>query len=101
MHALEDSLTDQVRNWLDVQLDVSWYKASDRYHKGVSDCIICCCGFFIAAELKAEDKISTPHQNLFIASTKRAKGIGGVCYTLHDVKCLIQVARDRYKNYEY
>lgn len=94
-YKLEADLTTKVKEWLDVQRDVAWYKASDRYHKGISDCIINCCGFFIAAELKADDGEPTPHQNLFIKQNVGVGGIGGVCYTLGEVKALVQVAREK------
>lgn len=88
-------MKDEVAKWLNAQPDISWYPAQDRYQKGVSDCIIDCRGYFIAAELKADDGTATPHQNLFIEAHKRVRGIGGVCYTLQDVKKLVQEARDR------
>ena len=91
---LEADLTKKVKDWLDLQLDVTWYKASDRFQNGVSDCIICCCGFFVAAELKADDGSATPQQLEFITNVKRAGGIGGICYTLREVKGLVQRARE-------
>lgn len=95
MYVLEAQLTDKVREWLDLQFDVSWYKASERFINGVSDCIICVRGLYVAAELKAEDGKPTPQQILFIKDIKRAGGIADVCYTLGDVKKLIQEARNR------
>jgi len=97
-YAQEATLTKKVKEWLDTQKDVFYYKASDRYQKGVSDFIICVDGIFVAAELKAADGIALPHQKLFIEEIQRAGGIGGICYTLHDVKELVRAARLRKNN---
>jgi hypothetical protein len=97
-YPLEATLTEKVKEWLDVQLDISYYKASDRYQKGVSDIIMCVGGIFVAAELKAEDGEPTPHQNLFIRDIVRVEGIGGVCYTLKEVKELVEAARKKKLN---
>jgi len=94
-YALEAGLTKQVKEWLEIQPDIHFYKASDRYHKGISDFIICVGGIFVAAELKAEDGEESAQQRLFILQTKRAGGIGGVCYTLAQVKVLVEEARRR------
>lgn len=98
-YALEATLTKKVKEWLDTQEDIFYYKASDRYQKGVSDFIICVDGIFVAAELKAAGGIASPHQKLFIKEIQRAGGIGGICYTLHDVKELVRAARLRKNNY--
>ena len=97
-YPLEETLTKKVKEWLDLQLDISYYKASDRYQKGVSDIIMCVGGIFVAAELKAEDGEATPHQNLFIRDIIRVGGIGKVCYTLMEVKELVKAARERKLN---
>jgi len=97
-YAQEATLTKKVKEWLDTQKDVFYYKASDRYQKGVSDFIICVDGIFVAAELKAAGGIALPHQKLFIKEIQRAGGIGGVCYTLYDVKELVRAARLRKNN---
>ena len=97
-YAQEATLTKKVKAWLDTQDDVAYYKASDRYQKGVSDFIICVDGIFVAAELKAAGGIASPHQKLFIKEIQRAGGIGGVCYTLYDVKELVRAARLRKNN---
>lgn len=94
-HSTEASLTTVVKRWLASQDDVSFYKASDRYQIGISDYIICCGGIFVAAELKADKGTASPHQKIFIADIIKAGGVGGVCYTLRDVKDLIQIARKR------
>lgn len=96
-YKLECDLTKKVKAWLDVQPDIHWYKASNRYQKGIADCIICCCGYFVAIELKAINGAPTKHQNLFLQLTTGAGGFTGVCYTLDDVKRVIAMARLKYK----
>lgn len=97
-YAQEATLTKKVKEWLDTQEDIFYYKASDRYKKGVSDFIICVDGIFVAAELKAAGGKASPHQKLFIKEVQRAGGIGGICYTLYDVKNLVRAARLRKNN---
>ena len=97
-YAQEATLTKKVKDWLDTQKDIAYYKASDRYQKGVSDFIICVDGMFVAAELKATGGTASPHQRLFIKEIQRASGIGGVCYSLYDVKELVRAARLRKNN---
>lgn len=99
MYAQEATLTQKVKDWLDKQDDVFYWKASDRFQKGISDIIACVGGKFVAIELKAEDGKATPHQKLFIAAAKQAGGIGGVCYTLGEVKALVEEARNSKINY--
>ena len=94
-YALEDTLKVKVMKWLSVQPDIYYWKASDRYTKGVSDIIACVNGWFVAAELKADDGEATPHQDLFIMCVNKAKGVGGVCYCLQDVIDLVNEARRR------
>lgn len=98
-YAQEATLTKKVKAWLNTQDDIAYYKASDRYQKGISDFIICVDGIFVAAELKAAGGTASPHQKLFIKEIQRAGGIGGICYTLHDVKELVRAARLRKNNY--
>ncbi len=93
-YAQEATLTKKVKEWLEVQRDIHFYKASDRYHKGVSDFILCVRGVFVGAELKADDGKPSPHQNLLIKQVTDAVGIAGVCYTLSDVKELVEQARN-------
>lgn len=90
----EAPLTAKVKDWLETQPDIHFYKASDRYHKGVSDLILCVRGIFVGAELKAIDNTASPHQILFIKQIRKAGGIGGVCYTLGEVKALVEEARN-------
>lgn len=89
----EATLTRKVKNWLEVQPDIAFYKASDRYNKGVSDLILCVSGIFVGVELKAENNTASPHQKLFISMVIQAGGVGGVCYTLGEVKTLVEEAR--------
>jgi hypothetical protein len=97
-YAQEATLTKKVKNWLDTQDDIAYYKASDRYQKGVSDIIMNVGGVFVLAELKAKNGIERPHQKLFIKEMTRPGGVGGFCYTLHDVKELVHAARLRKNN---
>jgi hypothetical protein len=92
-YAQEATLTAKVKEWLEIQPDTHFYKASDRYHKGVSDIIACVNGQFVGIELKADDGKPSPHQLLFIKQVRLAGGIAGVCYTLKDVKDLVEIAR--------
>lgn len=94
-YAQEAPITKKTKEWLETQPDIHFYKASDRYHKGVSDFILCVRGIFVGVELKAEGNVASPHQILFIKQTERAGGIGGVCYTLAEVKALVEEARER------
>ncbi len=92
-YAQEATLTKKVKNWLDTQDDIAYYKASDRYQKGVSDIIMNVGGVFVLAELKAKDGTESPHQRLFIKEMMRPGGVGGFCYSLYDVKELVRAAR--------
>lgn len=92
-YAQEATLTRKTKEWLEVQPDISFYKASDRYHKGVSDFIACVNGQFVGIELKADDGKPSPHQLLFIKQVRLAGGIAGVCYCMQDVKNLVEAAR--------
>lgn len=91
----EATLTSRVREWLMFQDDIHFYKASDRYNKGISDFILCVNGVFVGAELKADKGTASPHQELFIKQVKEAGGIAGVCYTLAEVIDLVEEARAR------
>lgn len=53
---------------------------------------ICSHGRFIAAELKADKGVITPHQELFIDEVKRVGAVGGICYTIQDTIDLINEA---------
>lgn len=92
-YAQEATITKIVKDWLEVQRDIAFYKASDRYHKGISDFILCVGGVFVGVELKKDDGKPSPHQLLFIKQIQKAGGIAGVCYTLKDVKDLVEEAR--------
>ena len=94
----EATLTKKVKSWLDTQDDIAYYKASDRYQKGISDIIMNVGGVFVLAELKARNGTESPHQKLFIKEMTRPGGVGGFCYTLHDVKELVRAARLRKNN---
>lgn len=92
-YAQEATLTTKVRQWLEVQPDLHFYKASDRYHKGISDVIVCVRGKFVGLELKKDGGVTSPHQHLFIKQIINAGGIAGVCYTLGEVIALVDKAR--------
>lgn len=70
-------------------------KICDRYHKGISDFIICVEGTFVAIELKAENKQPSAQQLQFIKEVIASGGIAGVCETLEEVKCLVKKARKK------
>lgn len=98
-YAQEATLTRKVKEWLDTQEDVTYYKASDRYQKGVSDIIANVGGIFTLIELKADKGVERPHQKLFIKEMTRVGGIGGFCYTVGEVKELVNAARSIKNNY--
>lgn len=90
----ESTITKKVKDYLETQPDVHFYKASDRYHKGISDIIACVRGRFVAIELKKDGGVTSPHQSLFIKQVEMAGGIGGVCDTVAQVKMLVDKARN-------
>lgn len=90
----EATITKKVKAYLETQPDIVFYKASDRYHKGISDIIACVRGRFVAIELKKEGGVTSPHQALFIKQVERSGGIGGVCETVAEVKALVDKARN-------
>lgn len=91
----EATITKKVKEWLEIQPDIHFYKASDRYHKGVSDLILCVGGIFVGVELKADKGRASAHQTLFIRNVRDAGGVAGVCYNLAEVKTLVEKARAR------
>lgn len=93
-YATEAPLTTKVKKFLQSQEDVFFWKASERFVNGVSDIIVCCNGIFVAVELKADKGKPSPHQLLFIKNVRKAGGVGGVCYCVHDVHLLLEEARN-------
>lgn len=91
----EATITKKVKDYLETQPDVMFYKCSDRYNKGISDIIACVGGKFVAIELKKDGGIASPHQKLFIKQIQAAGGIAGICDTLGQVKELIANARSK------
>lgn len=89
----EATLTKKVKDYLEVQPDVTFYKASDRYHKGISDIVACVGGIFVAIELKKDGGVTSAHQALFISEVIKSGGLGAVCDTVGKVKYLIEQAR--------
>ena len=95
-HHLEATLTALAKEWLEAQPDIKLTKISDRYKKGIPDFILCVSGVYVALELKAANGTASPHQELHIKETIRAGGIGGVCYTMGQVKKLVDAAREKF-----
>lgn len=91
-YAQEATLTTKVKKYLDSVDDLFYWKASERFIKGVSDIIAVVNGITVAIELKADKGKASPHQLLFIRNVEKAGGIGGVCYTVAEVKKLISTA---------
>lgn len=91
----ENKLTEVVKAYLLGQSDIYFYKASDRYKKGVSDFIACVKGIFVGIELKADYNEASAHQELFIEGVKRVGGVAGTCYTLQEVIDLVEQARKK------
>ena len=98
-YALEAPLTDKAKKWLDLQPDIHWYKASDRYTPGVSDLIICVGGIFVAAELKSATGVASLQQLDFIERVIRSGGIAGVCDNMAALKALVRKARAKLEGY--
>lgn len=78
-------------------MDVKYDKISDRYTGGISDILACVGGLYVAIELKADGKTASADQKLFIKDVRAVGGIGGVCFTLGEVKALVEEARTRLK----
>ncbi|MMZ45728.1 VRR-NUC domain protein [compost metagenome] len=94
-HQLEATLTSAFKSWLELQPDIAFYKASDRYNKGISDFIICVRGMFVGVELKRDEGTPSAQQNLFIKQILDSGGIAGVAWTLAEAKALVEEARQR------
>ena len=67
----------------------------DRYNKGYSDLFICVRGLFVVAELKDDEGVATPHQELFIKEIQDTGGLGAVCRTVKEVADLVEEAKRR------
>ena len=91
----EADFLKKAKEWLEAQRDIKCIRVSDRYQKGYSDLFLCIRGQFVVAELKDDTGTASPHQELFIADIIRAGGIGAVCYTMRDIQCLVDEARNR------
>lgn len=92
-YQLEADLTKATTNWLDTQKDLYYTKIADRFKKGIPDILACVQGTFVAIELKAGKNTLSPHQKFFIKNVIAVGGVGGTCYTLRQVKVLIDEAR--------
>ncbi len=62
------------------------YKTCDRFTVGIPDLIMCINGKFIAIELKVGYNKPTPMQIRNIKKIKAAGGIAACCWTLDEVK---------------
>lgn len=89
----EAKLTADVQKYLKMQKDTWFYKASDRYTSGIPDIIACVNGQFVAIELKGDGYHPTAVQTMKIGKIVNSSGIAGVCYSLEDVKNLVEQAR--------
>ena len=86
----EAAFQDAVMRYLKKLPETKAYKASNRNNKGVSDVIICQNGRFIAIELKNGDNQPSALQSEFIREIIEAGGIGGVAWTMDDVKAILE-----------
>lgn len=89
----EAKLTADTQKYLKMQKDTWFYKASDRYTSGIPDIIACVNGKFVAIELKGDGYHPTAVQTMKIGKIMSSGGIAGVCYSLEDVKNLVEQAR--------
>lgn len=94
MYKTEADFQTKVMNMLRSMPDLKAFKASNRYNKGVSDVIICYKGKYVAIELKNGDGQPTKLQTDFISEIEAAGGIGGVAWTLQDVKDILAKVKD-------
>ena len=92
---LESTLTINVKKYLNTQTDVYYFKASERYIKGVSDILCCCSGIFVAIELKAKNNEASQQQIRFIEKIVSSGGVGGICKSIKDVQGLLSKAREK------
>lgn len=88
MYQREADLTKDVKRYLQTVPNLFFFKASDRFLKGISDILVCYKGAFVAIELKAKSK-PTIHQEIFIAKVKQAGGYGAICHNVEEVKNLL------------
>jgi hypothetical protein len=86
----EADLTKAVKAWLtDLKKSgerIHFWKASDRYHPGISDILCCYKGKFLAIELKAEDGEPSVHQLQFLKEIALAGGEVLVCRTISELE---------------
>ena len=82
----ESLITTRTTDYLKELRGWSGWKASDRFHPGVSDFIGCYFGTFVGIELKAEKGTATAMQTSFIVDVIANGGYGMVCSTMGQVK---------------
>ena len=82
----EDLITRRTTDYLKDLPGWKGWKASDRFHPGVSDFIGCYYGTFVGIELKAAGGTATHLQLMFIVDIVAAGGFGMVCSTMGQVK---------------
>lgn len=75
---------------------IMMFKASDRYHSGISDLILCVCGEFVAVELKISNNKPTELQKQFLNDVNDAKGVAGVAWNWKDFKDIINPVLERH-----
>lgn len=60
--------------------DVGWFaKISDRFYAGIPDLVGCCCGGFVAIEMKIDENIPTKLQNMNLMGIVSRGGLSFVC----------------------
>lgn len=82
----EALITTRVTAYLKTLPYWTGWKASDRFHPGVSDFIGCYYGTFVGIELKSATGQPTALQLQFIVNTIAMGGFGTVCSTMGQVK---------------
>lgn len=91
VYSTEAKVTEEVKKYLNqLKPHLTYWKASDRFHPGVSDIIICFNGKFGAIELKDDTGQPTFKQTEFLINITLAGGFGGICRTVRDVEKLLQ-----------
>jgi len=89
----EAEITKLTKKYLDNE-GIFYNKISNRYTKGIADIIACVDGRYVAIELKRDKGKPSLHQLKFIKEIKEAGGIGEICYTLGEVRDLVDKARN-------
>lgn len=88
----EATLTKKVREYLTARKDLFFWKASDRFQKGIPDIIVCVQGNFVGIELKTAVGSPSAQQKIFIKKINNAGGVAAVCRSVADVEEALQEA---------